>query len=67
MLHYLEAKVSIKVDGISGPFEQTITWLVNAKNMSEAKSIYENRVRADFSHMQAQSFRFEYLKVAGEI
>ena len=67
MLYYIEAKVSIKVAGISGPWDKTPTYLVNAPSVSVAKQKFEDQVRRDNANMEAQSFKFEYLKIAGEI
>jgi len=68
MLYYIEAKVSMKVAGISGPFEEIVTWLVNnVPNVAYAKQKYESQVRRDFAHIQAQSFEFKYIKIAGEL
>ena len=67
MLFLLEAKVIIRVAGISAPSMHNITWLVNASHSTEAKQKFENRVRNDFSHMMPESVHFEWTKVAGEI
>ena len=67
MLFLLEAKVSIRVAGISAPFMHNITWLVNANHSSEAKQKFEKQVRNDFAHMLPQSVDCEFTKVAGEI
>jgi len=67
MLYYIESNVKIKVQGISGPWEKNIIWMVNAPSLEIAKNKYENRVKQDFAHMAAQSFHFEYTKIAGTI
>ena len=67
MLFYIKAKVSIRVDGISGPFEKPSSALVNAIDKGEAKQKFENVVRLENANMQAKSFQFEYLEFAGEI
>jgi len=43
-LYTLKAKVSLRVDGISGPFEKVHAWHVNANSIEEAKSKFEARV-----------------------
>lgn len=67
MLFYIKAKVSIRVTGISGPFEKNSSALVNATTVSEAKTKFENNVKRENANMQAQSFNFEYTEIAGEI
>jgi hypothetical protein len=67
MLFYIEAKIVIRVQGISGPFEEVIVWLVNAPTLPVAKAKFEAQVRRDKARMEAQSFTFEYLKTAGTI
>ena len=67
MLFYIKAKVSIRVAGISGPFEKQCSSLVNAGDVTQAKQKFENIVKHDNSNMQAQSFNFEYVEVASEI
>ena len=67
MLFYIKAKVSIRVAGISGPFQRECSALVNANVVTEAKQKFENVVKHDNSNMQAQSFNFEYVEVASEI
>lgn len=67
MLFYIRANVSLKVDGISGPFIRPISWLVNADNHILAKQKFENQVKKDFAHMQFRSAEFEYTEIAGEI
>jgi hypothetical protein len=67
MLFYIKAKVSIRVAGISGPFERSHSALVNANNVTEAKQKFEVVVKRENSNMQAQSFNFEYVEIAGEI
>ena len=62
---YIKAKVIIKMDKISGPYEQIISWLVNTPNIGIAKQKFEERVRNDFAHMQARTFTFDYLEIAG--
>ncbi len=67
MLYWIQAKISIKVFGISGPFEQVVTQMVNARNTQEARSKFENHIRQRFAHMNGESFDFQYLIVADTI
>ena len=67
MLYFIQAEVSIRVFGISGPFVQTHTQLVNAPNTNHAKSKFENHVRQRYAHMHAESFEFKYLVIADTI
>lgn len=67
MLYWIQAKISIKVFGISGPFEQVVTQMVNARNTHEARSKFENHIRHRFAHMNGESFDFQYLIVADTI
>lgn len=67
MLFYLRANVTIKVKGISGSFQNTVGWLVNANEPNQAKQKFEEQVRKDFSHMQFEKAQFEYIEFAGEI
>lgn len=67
MLYYLESKVHVRVAGISGPFEQIVTWLVNANSLVEAKQKFEARVRNDNASAMPESITFKYVKIAGEL
>lgn len=67
MMYYIEAKVIIRVVGISGPWEYISAYLVNAPSLEVAKQRYESQVRKDRANMDAQSFKFEYVKIAPEI
>lgn len=69
MLFYIKAKVTLRVQGISGPWERVIAWLVNTPSgtVNEAKQKYEEQVKRDFAHMLFSSANFEYLEVTGEI
>ena len=67
MLFYVKANVTLRIQGISGPFIQMVSWLVNADNHIQAKIKYEEQVRRDFAHMNFSGISFEYLEVAGEI
>lgn len=67
MLYWIQAKIQIKVYGISGPFEETITKMVQANSTNEAKAKYEQHVRKMFAHMQGESFNFQYLIIADTI
>jgi len=68
MLFLIEAKVIIRVPGISGPFEYVVTYLVNALNLNIAKYKFEAQVRLDKqNHGLGNSFTFIYTKIASEI
>ena len=67
MLYYIEAKVSVKVQGISGPFIKNTTWLVNASNLDHAKQKFEQRVAQDNADAMPEKINFEYIRLAGEI
>ena len=67
MIYWIQAKVVIRVFGISGPFEQTVTQMVNAHNTKEAQAKFESHMRKRFAHMNGESFTFEYLTVADTI
>ena len=63
----IEANVTIRVAGISGPFLRSVMYLVNAPNLNVAKQKYEDQVRRDFAHMMPNSVGVEYTKIAAEI
>ena len=67
MLFLIEAKISVKVAGISAPFVKDVSWLVNANNVVEAKVKYENQVKMHHAHMMPQDVKFEYTRIVGEI
>jgi hypothetical protein len=67
MIYFIQAKVNIRVWGISGPFTETVTKLVKAHNTNEAKSKYEEHVKQMFAHMNAESFEFDYMTIADTI
>lgn len=67
MLYWIQAKVSIKVFGISGPFEQMVTQMVNAGSTQEAKMKFEQHMKNRFAHLNGETFRFEYLIIADTI
>ncbi len=67
MLFYLEAKVSVRVTGISGPFQEVITWLVNANNIIDAKEKFKAHVRSEKASALPESINFEFIKIAGEL
>jgi hypothetical protein len=67
MMFYIEAKTSIRVAGISGPFEQVCAYLVNAPHVAIAKQKFEAQIWRDFAHMAPAKIDFEYTKIAGEI
>lgn len=68
MLFYIKSIVSIRVRGISGPFEKTVSFLVdNAADVNHAKSKYETQIKKDFAYMQGESYQFQYLEIAPTI
>ncbi len=66
-MFYIKAKVTMRVTGISGPFEYTASYLVNAANKSTAKSKFESQVRVDNKEKETTNFRFEYVEIASTI
>ena len=68
MLFLIEAKITIRVPGVSGPFEPVCNYLVNAPNVDAAINKFEARVRQDKqSFGPGNSFTFNYLKIVSEI
>lgn len=67
MLFYLEAKVSVKVAGISGPFQTTISYLVNANDVNAAKQKFTEQVRRDNAKAMPESVNIEFIKIAPEL
>jgi hypothetical protein len=65
--YLIQAKVTVKVLGISGPFIHTVTKLVVSRSTNEATAKYEKHVRDLFSHMNPHEVEFEYLIVADTI
>ncbi len=67
MLFYIEAKVSAKIAGISGPFQEIYVKLVHANNINEAKAKFENYIRQVKAHTMPEKLTFEYLKFGDEL
>lgn len=67
MLFYIEAKVSAKIAGISGPFQETYVKLVHASNVNEAKFKFETYIRQVKAHAMPEKLTFEYLKLGDEL
>ena len=67
MKFYIKAKVTVRVFGISGPFEYIASYLVNDNTVEHAKIKFEDQVKWDNRTKEADSFKFEYLEVASEI
>lgn len=67
MTYWIQAKVQIRVYGISGPFEETITKMVDAGSTREAQAKYEEHIRQMFAHMHGNNFNFQYLTIADTI
>jgi hypothetical protein len=67
-MYYIKAKMSIRVPGISGPFEDNVTWLVHAPTLAIAKQKFESRVKQDNQNYGVEAaFTFTYLEIAGEL
>jgi hypothetical protein len=67
MLYFVQATVQARVFGISGPFEQQITQLVEANTSAEAKTKFERFVCQQKSNMEPESVQFKYHVIAGTI
>lgn len=67
MMFYIEAKVSAKIAGISGPFQETYVKLVHGTNINLAKFKFENHIRQLKAHTMPESLTFEYLKLGDEL
>lgn len=67
MLYYVKAEVQVRVTGISGPFVDIISKLVEANNTNEAKSKFEKNIRAMRMNMVPESVDFKYLEIADTI
>ena len=59
-MYLIEAKVTIRVRGISGPWEKIAGYLVEAGNQQEAQRKFETQVKNDNANMDAESFYFLY-------
>ena len=67
MLYYVKAEVSVQIFGISGPFVDTISKLVDANSTNEAKGKFEKHVSQMRAHMEPSSKQFKYLEIADTI
>ena len=67
MLFYIEGKVSVKVAGISGPFQTTVAYLINANDLNAAKRRFTDQVRLDNARALPESVNVEFIKVAPEL
>jgi hypothetical protein len=67
MLFYIKAKVTVRVNNISGPFEDTKTYLVNAPELEVAKSKFKRRIEQDCNHMLPGRIEIQYLEIGEEI
>lgn len=67
MLFYIEAKVHVKVAGISGPFQETYVKLVHANKVADAKIKFENHIRQVKAHAMPEKLTFEYVKLGDEL
>lgn len=66
-LYYIKAKISVRVEGISGPFNETLSALVRGISTENAKTKFEAYVKQHYAHMMARSIVFDYVEIAGEI
>ena len=67
MLFYIEAKVSVKIAGISGLFQEVYVKLVHANSINDAKSKFESHIRSIKAHTMPEKLTFEYLKLGDEL
>jgi len=67
MIYYIEAKISAKIAGISGPFQEVYIKLVHANNINEAKHKFENYIQKVKAHTMPEKITFEYLKIGDEL
>ena len=67
MLFYVEAKISAKIAGISGQFQEVYVKLVHANTIDEAKSKFEAYIRQIKAHTMPERLTFEYLKLGDEL
>lgn len=67
MLFYIEAKVSAKIAGISGAFQEVYVKLVHGRDITEAKSKFEHHIRQAKAHTMPEKLTFEYLKLGDEL
>jgi hypothetical protein len=67
MLFWMRVKITVKVFGISGPFEEIKVQLVNAHSEHEAKKKFEDAIHRNKSNMQAESIQFQYLEFTGTL
>lgn len=67
MLFYIRAKVEVKIDGISGLFGETKSYLVHGDHVQMAKARFEAQVKAEKRHMQPREVMFTYQEIAQEI
>jgi hypothetical protein len=67
MLYYIQAEITLRVWGISGPFGRHMAKLVQANSPQEAKTKFEDHARRHFSNMQPESMEFNYTVFADTI
>lgn len=67
MIYYIKAKISVRVRGISGAFNETCSHLVHANTPREAQDKFEAQIRRDKADAAPQDIIFEYLEVATPI
>ena len=66
-LYTLKAKVTVRVPGISGPFEQVVAWHIHAEKLEDAKYKFEQHVKRDNANADYNNIKFQYVEIIGEI
>lgn len=67
MLFYIKAKILRQYAGISAPYQEVKSHLVNADNHPQAQQKFEAWCKKDKEHTLPASTQFEYLEFADEI
>lgn len=67
MLYYIQAEITLRVWGISGPFLRNMAKLVQANNPQEAKAKFEAHARKHFANMNPETYEFNYTVFADTI
>ncbi len=67
MLYYVKAEVTVRIFGISGPFIDVISKLVDANSTPEAQKKFESHVLSMRQHMNPESVKYKYLEIADTI
>lgn len=66
-MFFIDAKLSIAVQNISGPFLASRTKIVHAGSIKEAQNKFEKDAYSFYSHMGNIKIHFEYIKIADEL